>query len=590
MGLFRPIAAAVLAAVLLPDTPAAPPVRLDVVATDRHGRAVLDLDPAELIVKVNGRPQTPKSVELRTAPKAAAPSAAAIGSREDEPAAAREPGTRVFVFVLDEFHVSSGAPTARVREAVSGFVDAHLRPADMAAVFTPLDPIPAVRFTRDRTALRAAVAGFSGRRDDLAPRSAFEEQFMGRAPEAVAAARAQVMTVALTELALRLGELGAERAAMVLVSEGFERRAAPVRRTGRLPDLQGVVRAASRFNFTIYAFNPGESPAGAEDRAGATLEYLARQTGGLAARDGASLGAAFDRMARDLDGYYALTLDPGESDGRFRQVEVVAKRPGVEVRTRPGFWAPLSSEVTALLARTPSAPVTYRALKRSPLIDAWTGVRADASGGTEVVVSWVPPPRPVAGRPAPASVHLTARSAGGTPLFEGPVPAGGGATGHAVRFAAPAGRVELDLRIDAADGTALDTDIRDVTVPALGRGARPVLMPVEILHARTLREYRGMVAVRDGAPTPLRTFRRADRLIVRVPAWSADPSLRVRASILNRRAQPMRPAEPLDWQVPGMHAFDLPLAWLAPGEYYIEVSAADAAGETRTRFPIRITS
>lgn len=588
-------AAVVLVAAVL-DTPSSPPVRIDAVALDRQGRPVLDLRASDLEVRVNGVAQATHALELRLPPRV--PAAAAhfpLTSREDEIRAAGQPGTRVFVFVLDEFHVSSGAPSDRVREAMTRFVDEHLRPSDMAAVFKPLDPVTTLRFTRDAAVLRQAVSSFAGRREDLAPRTAFEEQFIGHAPAAVTAARAQLMTVALTELSLHIGELGADRAAIVLVSEGFDRPASSTRRQGRLPDLQSVVRAASRFHFTLYAFNPADpaaAPAAAEQAPAAnTLQWLARETGGSASMDGARLPEALARMSAELGTYYALTLQPGVSDGRFHQVQIVSKRAGVELRARPGFWAPLSSEVTALLERsTGPLAISRRALRRSPFIESWAGVVPGADGQARVVVSWLPAQAAGSKRPQPERVKLTARSESGTVLFEGTIaPIGSSGDAVVARFPAPAGRVEMDMEVTAADGAALDVELRDVSVPRLDTAKLPLLMPVEVVHARTMREYREMAGAEDAAPTPRRTFRRADRLILRVPAWSPEAEgLQITARVLNRRGQPIRPLEPFRWHSRGVMAFDFPLAWLAPGDYYLEVSARDSRGESRERLPIRI--
>src|SRR6185436_1296816 len=110
---------------------------------------------------------------------------------------------------------------------------------------------------------------------------------------AIAAARVQIVTASLRELAMRLGELGADRAAIVLVSGGFPREAGG--RQLRVSDLQGLVRAASRFHQAVYAFDPSSAPPqppGPGPRQEtttpetATLQWLAAQTGGDAFRAG----------------------------------------------------------------------------------------------------------------------------------------------------------------------------------------------------------------------------------------------------------------------------------------------------------------
>ena len=44
----------------------------------------------------------------------------------------------------------------------------------------------------------------------------------------------------------------------------------------------------------------------------------------------------------DLDRHYVITYQPaGHADGKFHPVEVRVKRPGAQMRTRTGYWAPM---------------------------------------------------------------------------------------------------------------------------------------------------------------------------------------------------------------------------------------------------------
>jgi VWFA-related protein len=570
-----------------------PPIRIDAVVTDRQGRPVLNLRPSDLELVVDGVVRPFERVELRTPGPTGS---AATGPAADAPLATRA-GTRVFAFLLDEFHVGPGVETERVRQSMLRFIDEHLRATDLAVVLKPLDHVTAIRFTHDRQALRDAVASFAGRKGDFTPRSGFEEQFIGHAPGTVIAARVQLVTVALNELAMQLGELNADRAAVVLFSEGFE-RSAPVRRGSRLIDLQGLLRAASRFHFPVYAFNPADPhPAaadGARDPAAVTLEWLATQTGGAVVFDGKDLGSGLEKMSGELDTYYALALPQGVADGRFHPIEVRAKRAGLSVRARPGYWAPLSSEVRAWLRRisTPASTLPRRALKRSTLIDVWVGLVPRPDGQQQMVLTWEPPPRSAASRTRPtvARIDLSARTASGKTLFEGTLARGGepNAPGEAARFDVPAERVEIDMRLFGADGVLLDSDVRDVTVPDVARDKSVIVLSPQIIRARTMNEFRAAVEDPAASPTASRSFARSDRLVIRVPAWAtAGQTVRTGVRLLNRVGQPIRTLEHTDNG--GTSQFELPLAWLAPGEYYLEFSGRTERLESRERMPIRIT-
>jgi VWFA-related protein len=569
-----------------------PSIRIDAVVTDAKGRPILDLRPSDFEILENGSTRPIGAVELRTLPRAGA-AATPIETEGDEERAAREKGTRVFAFFLDEFHVSPGASTDRVRDALRRFVDEKLRPQDLAVALRPLDSVTGIRFTRDRTLLHGAIAGFAGRKGDFAPRSSFEEQYIGRAPATVSAARRQIVNAGLRELTMRMGELDADRGVVVLVSEGFPRDSPAPR--GRIQDLQGVVRASSRFHLAVYTVNPAApaedlATADERERAVSTLRWLAAQTGGRAI-EAEGLTAGLADMAHDLESYYALTYQPAQADGRFHAVEVRAKRRNAQLRSRPGYWAPLSGESRAMMSGSTIAPISRRALRRSTLIDAWIGLVPDTNGRARMVLTWEPRRSTV----SPDVVTVKARTSKGAALFDGQVRrvgSGSGEAGDSARFDVPAGRVEVDLAILDIAGKVLDTDVRDFDVPDLRSQKRgPVLLAPEVVRARSLRDFNTASANPDATPSSVRTFARGDRLLIRVPAFdTSGASVQVTAQVLNARGQPMRAIDATAGTVrEGITQFALPLAWLVPGAYQIELLGANANGAVRERLAFRVT-
>ena len=222
---FVSIVGSVVLAAGVPDdaqsTSSPPLIRLNAVVTDRQGHPIQGLGVSDFQVLENGVFRPIRRAEFRGIRRHSPFAELPIVTTLVEQRAAGEVATRVFAFFLDEFHVSPGASTELVRDAVASFVDEKLFARDLAAVVTPLDSVRSMRFTRDRALLHGAVAGFSGRKRDLAPRTAFEETYLGREPSKVIAARQQITCDRLRELALRLGDLKAERAVIVLMSEGF---------------------------------------------------------------------------------------------------------------------------------------------------------------------------------------------------------------------------------------------------------------------------------------------------------------------------------------------------------------------------------
>jgi hypothetical protein len=147
-----------------------------------------------------------------------------------------------------------------------------------------------------------------------------------------------------------------------------------------------------------------------------------------------------------------------------------------------------------------------------------------------------------------------------------------------VTFNAPPGLVSLEMAIQSSTGGALDTDYRGVSVPSF-QASKAMLGTPQIFRTRNARTFAELSQNADGAPVASRTFSRAERLIVRVPAYgTSDVSPNVSARLLNNKGISMRDlpivAGPLQ---PEFVQFDLLLSSLAPDEYRVEVVAANPA-------------
>ncbi len=554
------LACAVAAAAAQQDAPRPESVRIGAVVTDAGGRPLADLKPSDFVLRSGGVVQAIEKVELRM------------------PAAADEPG-RIFALFLDEFHVTAGPASEHVRRTIRQFMDAHVRATDRVVVMKPLDSQLEIALTRDAAVWQRAIETFEGRAGDFTPRTPFEEQYIGRAAPIVETSRAQIVTSALRALVTHLGEASAARSAVAFVSEGFAagRRSD---RERRLPDFQSIVRVATRANVAVYALSPAAVPAGEADGVAERMKSLAAETGGEMAT-GTEMAAALSRMSRDLDTYYVLTFTPSQpGEGRFHRIELTSKRRNAVVRASSGFWTPVSPVAVARY----KAPRPMRTLRRSALIQSWYGLSRLADGRMRLRVTWEPAPRtPVPGRRVPAAVVVRAAKDGGEALFEGKVGAA-----ELAEVVVPPGRVELDLTIVATDGTEIDRETRDVDVPA-ANAPRASVLPPEIIRARTLREFQAATHNPAAAPTPSREFRRSDRLIVRAPAHQAEASVpTITARLLNRWGQPMRDLEIIDGPGGGVVQFGLPLAWLVPGEYEIELRTTQPGGVASQRIPVKV--
>jgi hypothetical protein len=489
------------------------------------------------------------------------------------------------------------------------FVDQDLGPRDLVAVLKPLDSLLTIRMTRDREEIRRVIDTFRGRRGEYEPRTPFEQNFIAAAPARIEQVRTQVATSALNALVVHLGRLTDGRKSVVLVSEGLARAA---RRRGQeaLPTIDAVIRSANRYNVSIYPFDP-DAPDASDDGAAPlvdTLRALADGTDGHALVDGGDPDGEFKQIVDDSSAYYLLEYHSTHSDdGKFREVQVRVKRVGVRVRARKGYWALWPDEAFAaeLLARgnapAPSTlPPGFDVPRRtSPLIRPWLGFSRGAGGKVHVTFVWEPVARVPGDRSRigpPARVELKVLAPDGTQAFAGAVlPATGTglehhadpATARAV-FDVPPGRLRMVMAIEDAGAQQIDTDARDIAIRDLN-GPVAVGTP-QVLRVRTAREFRALDADPDAVPVAAREFSRTERLIVRVPAYAPGGAPRVTARLLSR----MGPMRDLRVEAPhvrdGLFQIDLLLSGLAPGEYYLELTATSPAGEAKDLLAFRVTN
>jgi len=526
---FRPAAAAAAAAA------AEGPITLDVVVTDDKAQHIEGLKAAdfELIDSGEGRPL--ESVRLQAR------------------------GSRLLAIFLDEYHVQAGESTARARAALTHFVSTQLRDGDTIAVMKPLDPLNAISLTQDRSVVLQAISMFEGRQGDYTARSAFEEKFISRNPRTAEISRAQVVTSALQALAMRLGEHGSARKALILVSEGF---------SPALPRV--IVYAANRQGVAIHAIDPHPEPSESES----ILRSLSDQTGGSASVNQIDLAPVLGQAVADLDAHYVITYQAaGHADGKFHPVQVRVTRPGAQTRARSGYWAANPALTAAPAARDNAISLPFRPSHASPYIRPWIGMSRGPDGLTSVTVTWEAgeaPPR----NQRVAAIALKAMAPDGRVLFQHRI--GAGAASRA-KFDTPPGYVALEMALQSSSGAALDTDYRALSVPNL-QVKRPTFATPQFLRTRTARGFAETSTNPDAIPVAARTFSRAERLLVRIPVYAqGDTTPTVSANLLNRRGIRMRELQRLPADLPpGVVQFDLPLSSLAPDEYGVELIAANA--------------
>ncbi|HYL98679.1 MAG TPA: VWA domain-containing protein [Blastocatellia bacterium] len=136
------------------------------------------------------------------------------------------------------------------------------------------------------------------------------------------------------------------RHVIVLLSDGDD--------TSSSSTLEEALTAVQRSDAVIYAVHSTGIPESANERdlgGEVTLKGMCKDTGGEAffppiykdqQKEARDLDNIYRQLAADVRAQYVLTYySKNETrDGRFRTVRVEAKRPGLQVRSRTGYYAP----------------------------------------------------------------------------------------------------------------------------------------------------------------------------------------------------------------------------------------------------------
>jgi VWFA-related protein len=151
---------------------------------------------------------------------------------------------------------------------------------------------------------------------------------------------------------------GRGRKTVLVVSEGFLYDS-----TRR--EYRDLVRAAREANAVLYFFDArgtlGADPPANQAEYGRAIqeedrlaivqsfshdaegaESVALDTGGRVFKSSDNLATGMEKVVRESRSYYLLGFVSSNTkrDGRFRKLKVSVSRPGVEVRARPGYYAP----------------------------------------------------------------------------------------------------------------------------------------------------------------------------------------------------------------------------------------------------------
>lgn len=399
-------------------------VAVDASVVDAEGRPVLGLGPTDFRVEVDGKPRAILSVEYvgrdLEPPAAVASPPAHFSTNENTPMG------RLVLLIVDRGNIGRGAGRTVLKSA-DRFLGT-LAPADrVGLVFVP-GPGSGIEFTADVEEVRRGLGRAVGTADraghkvplaeavakiQLNDRMRWEQfltlQCGGALPQGAMIAPSsadETVPFALLKLqgcqrefeadALRVYQEYLERSlatqaalratfeslqriegpkTVVLISEGLG--------TESPAEVRDLALAASAAHVTLFVvlLDTSSADASVQYSAVATHESRELEAGGLHDLAGQARGAvlravgsgdhAFERISRELMGYYLLGFEPeaGDRDGRGHAVKVAVSRQRVTVRARGLLTIPTA----------PPPPLQLLAAGlRSPLVDRGLPIRASS--------------------------------------------------------------------------------------------------------------------------------------------------------------------------------------------------------------------
>ena len=652
-------------------------VTVDAYVSDSKGQPATDLKQSDFEVLEDNKPQKIEAfrfIKVDGNPKPGEPPPQEIRNRDDEEREAARDDTRVFVIFLDDYHTRLGSSLA-VRQPLTQFIENQLRPLDLVAVMYPLTPVTDIDFTRNHQRIINAIQHFEGRKYKYEPRNLFEEQYQRAPTEVVEEIRNQVVMTALRGLSVRLGSIRDGRKSIIYVSEGLQSMLPPQLRSadasqGKIGNpqafnplagendpreqtaqafsqadlysqLKDVFIAATRNNTAIYTVDPRglatnefdiDENVGPQQDANMltastnTLRSIAEETDGRAIVGRNDLAKGLQQALQDSTAYYLIGYTSAQApiDGKFHQIKVQlsasARKRGLQVRARRGYWAATPEDVKkAEKATGPGVPDAAKPVLQAlssiatqvqagKYVRTWLGTERGENGKTKVTLVWEPLPQSPGGSarrdPTAGRMSVIAATEKGDLVYRGRTPdtaqlasANPQATGasaalpaattaatapvpQALSFEAAPGKLELRMTVEGAGGGVLDQEIRNITIPDL-TAARPAISTPRVYAARTPREFQAIAANAAAVPPANREFSRMMRLLIRFDSYGPGNEVPVpTAALLNNNGQKFTDVPVTAATAGGTHQIDMSLATIPPGEYVIEITVKGATGDS----------
>jgi VWFA-related protein len=558
--------------------------QLEVTVLDRQRQPVRGLTASDFSVLEDGKPRALVNFSEVELPQREGPPLESQEDNAPDVQMARYADRRLFAIVMDDWGMPS-LPTespfaiqlASEAKAIAKKIVDSLGPLDFAAIVLSRDTRYFPDFSNNVWKLYGAINEFRPLPRDSGERLALEMMTNGHIGG----------LPALQDVTDYLSKLPQHRKSIIYISTGQQ-----VRFNGSVSGDRAIdlFKAAKQLGIPISPIDPtaAVAPGGG---ASTFLLTLAENTGGLPVLSPNALAGlngnvnGIQQIFLESGSYYLLGYQrTGPSDGRYRQLEVRVNRPGVEVHSRTGYFAPGKPD----MVKAPPPPfdeLTDQAIRGLSKDDDSRRLYTYASARPGALTVAAEIGQTESGRPAwtrGADVQVTVTRNGTTV-----------ATGQ--------GQIEAGAR-----GTIIDIPVTE-PLPSAGASAAPLHASVKV-SAGTDRLDDGADAIAAGAlvgapivfrapslpravsrPVAEFEFSRTERVHVDWPVLK--PAEQRKARILRRTGEALPFEPPLtDREVNGRPVIstDFSLSALAPGEYVVELVAQSGTVADRRVVAFRI--
>ncbi len=412
-------------------------VEVDAIVTDARGNYVRDLTKEDFQLFEDGKPQPITNFASIDVPieRGERPLFAKAPVEPDVQNNERPFSGRVYVMVLDSAHTLP-QNTNLVRRAAKRFIDEKLGSNDLMAVVMARGVAGGAdagqEFTSNKRLLNVAVEKFRGTQPRSATLNKVDDVNMKAGQRAAIRAaggtpedpqdmevkerefNARAVLEELTAVAEWFASVHGRKKSILFFSEGISYDIHDVFANQGKTLMQELIRATTKADAVIYTIDPrglqglsdgsieltsvdpAENQPDLSERglqnesrlARESLQNLAAETGGFAIVNTNGLANNYDRIVQENSAYYMLAYFPPNPrrDGKFHNINVRMKRPGLTVRARRGYAnpsgkppVPVKSDLSAELIETLQSPIPVGGLGMKVFAVPFKGTAPNAS-------------------------------------------------------------------------------------------------------------------------------------------------------------------------------------------------------------------